>query len=690
MPPTAPNTNDITSHVYGTPRWLASSPSGSVSLSISLQEDKIFLACPNTSVSSYRDNDGSSREESDSTSQPSTSQATASSSSPLIPSLSNSQNDKNIKKRVSTQRSLHLSSLPMDSKPSDLPSSILRGSLLMKLTKPTKIKDISVRFYGKCKTDWLESNIEDELMLGGSQFYDEVTISSHSWKYVNTPLGSTDHSSIVTIGSTSVISTNLFGADVVQFQPTTKKASVVAEASTKLEFKKKNPDHDINLPLFTPNYFQPEKTKTGVHPDLTSVVSQGSSTVYPAGQYVFNFNLAIDARTADTTICSFGDIKYFLVAKVSRPSRFAMNISCQREVELIRSPPNLADMSAHGPLSISRDWNNRLRYEISSPHSYIPVGSPIPLSIKLTPLEKVCVHRVKVHIIEEVTYISSWVGQMKHKEPIRKVLCFYKSASGSTPTKKKKGQPGASLLELEEGSFAGTTEFDASMARTTPSITSQNFLRPDVLFNPLIHVKHRLHVSFRISKQESYDPERKYYEVLVDVPIHFLSPQCKADSIQLPQYVEFYDRTASLPTAHDDRYAPNEDVEAEFGQPLVHALSSQLSRSSELSSSAYAINNFPYIDFIPPDDESMLPSFDLSQEIQRRRASSTTHQCQPDMIFLSPQQLASRQRRESSSSESSVFTSSDESIINDTPPNYNSVVNQTNLMSSVMGQVSGS
>ncbi|KAF5109844.1 hypothetical protein DV113_004858 [Geotrichum candidum] len=390
----------------------------------------------------------------------------------------------------------------MDSKPSDLPSSILRGSLLMKLTKPTKIKDISVRFYGKCKTDWLESNIEDELMLGGSQVYDEVTISSHSWKYVNTPLGSTDHSSIVTIGSTSVISTNLFGADVVQFQPTTKKASVVAEASTKLEFKKKNPDHDINLPLFTPNYFQPEKTKTGVHPDLTSVVSQGSSTVYPAGH--------------------------------------------------------------------------------------------------------------------------------------------------------------------------------------------QNFLRPDVVFNPLIHVKHRLHVSFRISKQESYDPERKYYEVLVDVPIHFLSPHCKAGSIQLPQYVEFYDRTASLPTAHDDRYAPNEDVEAEFGQPLVHALSSQLSRSSELSSSAYAIDNFPYIDFIPPDDDSMLPSFDLSQEIQRRRASSTTRQCQPNMIFLSPQQLASRQRRESSSSESSVFTSSDESIINDTPPNYNSVVNQTNLMSSVMGQVSGS
>ena len=137
--------------------------------------------------------------------------------------------------------------------------------------------------------------------------------------------------------------------------------------------------------------------------------------MYPAGQYVFNFNLAIDARTADTTICSFGDIKYFLVAKVSHPSRFAMNISCQREVGLIRSPPNLADMSAHGPLSISRDWNNRLRYEISSPHSYIPVVSPIPLSIKLTPLEKVCVHRVKVHIIEEVTYISSWVGQAEQR-----------------------------------------------------------------------------------------------------------------------------------------------------------------------------------------------------------------------------------------------------------------------------------
>jgi hypothetical protein len=560
----------------------------------------------------------------------------------------------------------------------------------MKLTKPTKIKDIFVRFYGKCKTDWLEPNIEDELVLGGSQFYDELIISSHSWKYVNTPLGSADRSSIVTIASTSVVSTNLFGADVVQFLPTNKKASAAFETSTKLEFRKKNPDHDTSLPLFTPSYFQPDKPGFGVEPNLTSVVSQGNSIVYPAGQYVFNFNLAIDARTADTTVCSSGEIKYFVVAKVLRSSRFAMNISCQREVELIRSPPNLADMSAQGPLSISRNWDNLLRYEISSPHSYIPLGSPLPLSIKLTPLEKVCVHRVKVHIIEEVTYISSWVDQLKHKEPVRKVMCFYKSASGSTPTKKKKGQPGANLLELEEGSFAGTTEFDASMARTTPSIGSQNFLRPDAVFNPLIHVKHRLHVSFRISKQESYNPRRKYYEVLVDVPIHLLSPHCEADSIQLPQYVEFYDRPASLPTSQDDRYAPTEDVEFEFGQPLVHALSSQLSRSSEVSSSAYAASNFPHIDFIAVDDDSMLPSFDLSQEIQQRRANSSMRQCQTNMIFLSPPQQAPLQRRESSSSESSLFTSSDESIISDTPPNYNSVVNQTNSMSAVMEQVCGS
>lgn len=666
MPATISNSNDITSHIYGKPQWLTSSPSGSISLSISLQEDKIFLASPNTSVASYNDNEHNEHGMWDLAQQQSQSLISPWNTISSASSSPKAKNDGKIRKRISPQRMLQISSLPSYSKPLDLPSSILRGSLLMKLTKPTKIKDVSVRFYGKCKTDWLESNI-DEQILGGPHFFDEVIISSHSWKYVSAPPGSADQSSIVTINSTSIVSTNLFGADVVQFLPTSKKASVTAENNSKVEFKKGIPDHDTNLPLFTPSYFQPDQPDDSVEPKPTPFTSRSNPTVYPAGQYVFNFDIAIDARTADSTMCSNGGIKYFVVAKITRPSHFALNVSCQREVELIRSPPNMADMSSQGPLSISRCWDNRLQYEINSPQSYISLGSPIPLSIKLTPLEKIRLHRVKVQIVEDVTYISSWFSQMKHKDPTRKIMCFYKSSSGCALNKYKKKAPGANLLKLEEGFFAGTTEFDASIDLNTTKFCGQdaiNYLRPDVVFNPLIHVKHRLHISFRISKQDTYDLTRKYYELLVDVPIHFLSPHCKADSIQLPQYIDLYENTTREPTR-------NEDTESEFGQPLVHALSSLYSRSPELSCVAHATSNFPNIDFIALDSDAVLPSFDLSQEIHRRRASE---------MLLSPAQIGLLQRRESLSSAFSQFTSSDESITSDTPPNYNSIISQANAV----------
>lgn len=73
---------------------------------------------------------------------------------------------------------------------------------------------------------------------------------------------------------------------------------------------------------------------------------------------------------------------------------------------------------------------------------------------------------------------------------------------------------------------------------TSPTSNSNYFqyLRPDVTYNPFIHVKHRLQVSFRISKQDPSDPKRRYFEVMIDTPIYILSKHCKNESIELPLY----------------------------------------------------------------------------------------------------------------------------------------------------------
>lgn len=657
---THPDPNDISSYIHGKTEWLTSSPSNSIALSLSFQEDQIFLACPNTSVTSYNEDDRSSNDLLNEYS------AAGEQFSDLTEFIAPSGDHKPRKNKMSAKKSLLLSSLHPNSKPSDLPASILRGSLVMKISKPTKIKDITVRFYGKCKTEWLESNVEEELggsgPISGTQFYDELVVSSHSWRFVGAPVGASPNASLVTIENTSVVSTDLYGADVASIIGGEGKKSKTGY-SLKFKTPSVTPISTSDIPQFSPTYFDDDKIQSTIGkigPESSAFESRhGKSVVYPAGQYVFNFTIAIDARTSETIVCTNGAIKYFVAAKVSRSSRFAMNVSCQKEIQLIRSPPNLADMTSHGPLNISRDWDGRLQYEISCPTAYIPLGTHLPLTIKLTPIEKVRLHRIKVQIVEDVTYISSWVGQMRHHEPLKKLLCFYKTASEKNRKKETKvPKSSGNLLELDN-SFAGTTQFDATIPfpeGTSPIVLKDaaNFLRPDACFNPMIHVKHRLHVSFRISKHDFSDAERKYYEVLVDVPIHFLSKYCQSESIELPEY------TDSL-------------SENEIGMPLVHALSSQFSRSPELAPDS----TIPNIDFLALDDNG-LPSFDDSQflhNLGNRRS-----------LFgdMNRQNNRRETRRQSSSSGTSEFTSSDESAMstgnNDIlppPPLYESVVTQT-------------
>ncbi|VVT44609.1 uncharacterized protein SAPINGB_P000473 [Magnusiomyces paraingens] len=577
------------------------------------------------------------------------------------------------------------SALPPDSGPGDMQPAILRGSLVMKLSKPTKIKDISLRFYGKSKSNWLESNYSKDLgvtLPHGPEFQDEVLVNSHTWDFVPNNADATAHpSSIVNLDGVSVVTSDLLGADVAYIRPGASSSSSSGNLSPGLNFKTPLPtpepsnrrrtsvssmdilsdndgdydddgdDEDIysaphhnhhnhhhhnhhhhhqhhnqrrssepqllslnHVPFFTPLYFNPPNS--GKQSDNQALLSPSfnpvhgtSATTYPAGQYVFHFTLAIDPRTAETIRCPNGTIRYYLVARINRASRFSFATTGHREVTLVRSPPDSFDSTVDSPIAISRDWDNRLHYEIMCPKKYIPLGTSIPLSIKLTPIDKVQVHRVRVQVIEVVNYICAKSDLLQHVEPIRKVTLFQQRAPSTEPKEPKPLQPVTStsssldknkkksnltpgnLLNYLKSPTASTSTKHApsstntnnqsnSLINTTSDLNSDlgellsatteisctlpfvsrednwdsvashhfispppdskyfQFLRPDAIHNPFIHVRHRLHVSFRLSKKDSQDSKRRYFEVLIDTPIHFLSKYCKSESIDLPLYEE--------------------------------------------------------------------------------------------------------------------------------------------------------
>lgn len=625
---------DLSSCCLGTPSPIGSSSMGGVSLYLSLQESKIFLSSPPSSVSGYGEIDEASLR--------------------LIQSENDMREGPERFARVNARESRITSSLDPDTT-SELQPSILRGSLLLKLAKSTKIKCILVKFYGKCNTDILTANDTTYCSPDrtGQKFHNSVIINSHTWEFMPSPPEAKVKSSIVTMDATSVTSTDLYGADVAYFQSdldgapsnSTRRRFSTGEICFKSPVplvseiaSNSNPSSLNNTPLFKPVYFDESKSHvTARHGPVSPAFATSSETTYPPGQYVFNFTLAIDPSTAETISCANGSIRYFVSAKVERASRFAGNVEGGREVELVRCPPVDCEVSCHNPLTFSGKWGDHLQYELNSPHLYTPLGSSMPIAIKLKPLDKIRVHRVRVYILESVTYISSRDSRLRSREPTRKVLIFHKIAD---ELKKKKGQekdkPGpADMLQYDStGALMDTTELDVStpfIASAFPGagstlslcgsmLSDRSFFNADAKYNPLIHVDHRLSFSIRVSRIDPATGQWRYFEISNETPVYFLSEQCKGESTTLPPYYYADPVTCEEPTVFGSPADVREVyVDSTDGASFIPLLGNRFSRGMptfddvrDVLDKTVALPSFTdslrHRRFIEPDPSSRRPS----------------------------------------------------------------------------------
>jgi hypothetical protein len=75
----------------------------------------------------------------------------------------------------------------------------------------------------------------------------------------------------------------------------------------------------------------------------------------------------------------------------------------------------------------SRQWQDQLRYDIIISGKSFPIGSKIPIVLKLRPLDKVQVHGLKVIVTESIEYWSN-DRKVTRKTPLRTVLLLDKRA----------------------------------------------------------------------------------------------------------------------------------------------------------------------------------------------------------------------------------------------------------------------
>lgn len=148
--------------------------------------------------------------------------------------------------------------------------------------------------------------------------------------------------------------------------------------------------------------------------------------VFHPGIYEYSFELPIDNNSPETTKLNMASVVWQLEVLVERAGTFRSNLQGFREIPVVRSPSE-DSLELVEPISISRNWEDQLHYEIMISGKSFPIGSKIPIAFKLTPLAKVQIHKLKVYVSENIEYFTS-NKRVTRKDPTRKILLLEKVA----------------------------------------------------------------------------------------------------------------------------------------------------------------------------------------------------------------------------------------------------------------------
>lgn len=313
-------------------------------------------------------------------------------------------------------------------------TSMLRGSLHLKVTKNAKIKTISVNFRGRAETEWPEG-----IPPKKTEFKDKESIMNHTWPFFNAQFQTAEHGSgadVVRPLKGPITSTKELGVSANPAIDHLRRGSAAGNSSLSPKEAKR-----LSLQVTQSRSFGKGDSGSG------SVAQKGYRTFTP-GDYIYNFELPIDSRLPETIDVELGRVRYELEATIERAGAFRANLIGAKEVLLIRAPSE-GSLEQVEPIAISRNWEDQLHYDIVISGKSFPLGAQVPIAFKLTPLAKIQCHRIKVFLTENIQYYTS--NKRVHRlEPTRKVQLFEKRADVPSSS----AYPGSSVRITAGGGVA--------------------------------------------------------------------------------------------------------------------------------------------------------------------------------------------------------------------------------------------
>ncbi|KAI8667222.1 Arrestin-C domain-containing protein [Fusarium sp. Ph1] len=445
-------------------------------------------------------------------------------------------------------------------------TALLRGRLQLRVTKNVKIKAVQLKLLGRARTEWpegippLKQDVYEEESLR-TQVLTFFNAMNDGWE--------SDYGNQCTYKLKNA-SPNGSSTNLARPSP----SSSLSPHRNNLTAKE--------MKRLSLQSVQSRSFNKGDSPIASATQVKGYKVFYP-GVYDYSFELPIDHHQLETTKLQYGSVKWELQATVDRAGAFKPNLHGTKEVSIVRVPDQLS-LEMSEPISISRQWEDQLHYDIVISGKSFPIGSKIPIAFKLTPLAKVQVHKLKVYVTESIEYWTS-DKRVTRKDPGRKILLLEKSAGKPlessyassevrtlrggelTPEQRRQAreaaarrrtldaarrqttaaplpEPSANLLgdiDLGLETFWGSTEIEANVQIPTCEMMAKNKelrLHPDCSWKN-VNVFHWIKVVMRISRLDPEDPtgtKRRHFEISIDSPFTVLNCRATHANTNLPAY----------------------------------------------------------------------------------------------------------------------------------------------------------
>merc|ERR1712000_203987 len=442
-------------------------------------------------------------------------------------------------------------------------TALLRGKLQLNVSKNVKIKAIQLKLVGRARTEWPEG-----IPPTKQETFEETSLRTQVLTFFNV--------------TNDVWETEYGNSCTYNFKDQQSSAPYLVGHNRSQSGQQRHLSARDLKRLSLQNAQARSFGKGDSGPGTPSAAAKGFKVFYP-GVYAYSFELPLDHHQLESIKLQYGSVKWELQASIDRAGAFKPNLHGNKEVCVVRVPDQMS-LEMTEPISISRQWEDQLHYDIIISGKSFPIGGKIPIAFKLTPLAKVQVHKLKVFVTESIEY---WTNDRRvtRKDPGRKILLLEKAAGkGLDPqyaTSELRTLRGGELSQEERASarhrasvrreaeaqrhgeaarplpspsdnllgdldlgletYWGSTELEANVQIPTCEMMAKNKdqrLHPDCSWKN-VNVYHWIKIVMRISRLDPEDPtgkKRRHFEISIDSPFTVLNCRATQANTVLPAY----------------------------------------------------------------------------------------------------------------------------------------------------------